>query len=101
MASFKTHLKVKTSVFNINDTLHSRIVLVHFLTRLARFKPSGFNSGLNQVVSFLKKPIGLFGFFPPPRKIQFFLFRAKISIINVNNFYFRQNISSHIRNNPA
>ena len=37
-----------------------------FLTGLARFKPNGFNRGLNhglnQVVFFLKKPIGFSGF---------------------------------------
>ena len=36
-----------------------------YATELARFKPSGFNCGLNQVVFFLKKPIGFFLVFSP------------------------------------
>ena len=45
-------------------------LLLLLLSGLARFKPSGFNRGLNhglnQVVFFLKKPIGFFfGFFFP------------------------------------
>ena len=55
--------------------------LLYILPGLARFKPSGYNRGLNhglnQVVFFLKKPISFFGFFLPPRKIQIFFLGLK------------------------
>ena len=79
------YINRKTELLNIIDE--------HFATGLEQFKASAFL-------------INLFFFgggrgSSPPKKIQIFFFRAKISIFKANIFFFCQNNSPHIRNNPV
>ena len=76
----------------------------HFTSRMHFNKiflkeKSRFDTIKNQAVLTVVK--WFFVVFSPPGENQNFLFRAKISIFNVNNLYFCQNNSSHMRNNPA
>ena len=59
----------------LNNNEEEFFFFFYFASGLAWFKPSGFNRGLNhglnQVVFFLKKTIGFFGFFPLLGKVKF------------------------------